>query len=49
MKSNGGASLLAARLERLLDVLMAVALVVMLCSMLYQVFGRYVLDHAPSW
>jgi len=28
---------------------MAVALVVMLASMLYQVFGRYVLDHAPSW
>ena len=37
------------RVERLLDLLMAAALVVMLCSMLYQVFGRYVLDHAPSW
>ena len=49
MRALGGASRLAARLERLLDVLMAVALVLMLCSMLYQVFGRYVLDHAPSW
>lgn len=43
------AARLAARLESLLDGLMAVALVVMLASMLYQVFGRYVLDHAPSW
>lgn len=28
---------------------MAAALLVMLCSMVYQVFGRYVLDHSPSW
>ena len=47
--AHAGAGRLAARLERLLDGLMAVALVVMLGSMLYQVFGRYVLDHAPSW
>lgn len=49
MRAHAGAARLAARLERLLDGLMAVALVVMLGSMLYQVFGRYVLDHAPSW
>lgn len=49
MRPHAGAARLAARLERLLDGLMAVALVVMLGSMLYQVFGRYVLDHAPSW
>ena len=40
---------MAGRLESLLDRLIAGALVVMLASMLYQVFGRYVLDHAPSW
>jgi len=40
---------IATRIERLLDGVMALALVVMLCSMLYQVFGRYVLQHAPGW
>jgi TRAP-type C4-dicarboxylate transport system permease small subunit len=49
MRARAGAAGVARLLERLLDGLMAVALVVMLGSMLYQVFGRYVLDHAPSW
>lgn len=49
MIPNPGIARLAARVERILDGLMAVALIVMLCSMLYQVFGRYVLDRAPSW
>lgn len=49
MDRYSGPARAAAYLERLLDGLMAIALVVMLCSMVYQVFGRYVLDHAPSW
>lgn len=49
MDRHPGPARVAAYLERLLDGLMAIALVVMLCSMVYQVFGRYVLDHAPSW
>jgi len=49
MDRHSGLARVAAYLERLLDGLMAIALVVMLCSMVYQVFGRYVLDHAPSW
>ena len=40
---------LALKLERLLDVLMAVALAVMVTTISYQVFGRYVLGKAPSW
>jgi TRAP-type C4-dicarboxylate transport system permease small subunit len=43
------AARLAAVLEHLLDGLTVVALVVMVCAMSYQVFGRYVLGHAPSW
>jgi TRAP-type C4-dicarboxylate transport system permease small subunit len=43
------AARLATMLERLLDGLIGVALVVMVCAMAYQVFGRYVLGHAPSW
>lgn len=42
-------SRIATRLEQLLDALLATALLVMLSSMLYQVFGRYVLNHAPGW
>ncbi|HZH07846.1 MAG TPA: TRAP transporter small permease [Lautropia sp.] len=42
-------SRMATLLERLLDGVLAVALAVMLFSMLYQVFGRYVLGHAPGW
>jgi TRAP-type transport system small permease protein len=42
-------SRVATRLEQGLDGVMALALVAMLGSMLYQVFGRYVLDHAPGW
>jgi len=40
---------LALKLERLLDALMAVALAVMVTTISYQVFGRYVLGKAPSW
>jgi TRAP-type transport system small permease protein len=40
---------LALKLERLLDALMAVALTVMVTTISYQVFGRYVLGKAPSW
>ena len=40
---------LSLKLERLLDVLMAVALAVMVTTISYQVFGRYVLGKAPSW
>jgi len=36
-------------IERVIDALLAAALVVMVAAMLYQVFGRYVLGHAPSW
>jgi len=40
---------LALKLERLLDALMAAALTVMVATISYQVFGRYVLGRAPSW
>ena len=40
---------LSLKLERLLDVLMAVALAVMVTTISYQVFGRYVIGKAPSW
>lgn len=40
---------LAQKLERILDVLMALALAVMVTTISYQVFGRYVLGKAPSW
>lgn len=36
-------------LERTLDTLAASAVAVMAAAMFYQVFGRYVLSHAPSW
>ena len=43
------AARLAAAIERILDVLVAAALVVMVAAMVHQVFGRYVLGRAPSW
>lgn len=39
----------AVYLERSLDALTATAVAVMTAAMFYQVFGRYVLSHAPSW
>src|SRR5690625_519253 len=35
--------------ERGLNMLLAVMLAVLVASLVYQVFGRYVLNHAPSW
>jgi TRAP-type C4-dicarboxylate transport system permease small subunit len=43
------AALCATLLERTLDVLCAAAVTAMAAAMFYQVFGRYVLSHAPSW
>jgi TRAP-type transport system small permease protein len=42
-------ALCATILERMLDVLSGTAVAVMAGAMFYQVFGRYVLSHAPSW
>ncbi|MFW6077077.1 MAG: TRAP transporter small permease [Hyphomicrobiales bacterium] len=39
----------ASAIERILDAVLLVALMVMVASIAYQVFGRYVLDHAPGW
>ena len=39
----------ATAIERSLDALLLVALAVMVASIAYQVFGRYVLNHAPGW
>jgi TRAP-type C4-dicarboxylate transport system permease small subunit len=39
----------ATLLERALDTLAAAAVAAMAAAMFYQVFGRYVLSHAPSW
>lgn len=39
----------ATLLERALDALAATAVAAMAAAMFYQVFGRYVLSHAPSW
>lgn len=36
-------------LERLLDLLLGVMLLVLVSTLVYQVFGRYVLDKAPGW
>ena len=36
-------------LENGLNALLAVMLAVLVASLVYQVFGRYVLNHAPSW
>lgn len=40
---------IAVAIERILDAVLLVALVVMVASITYQVFGRYVLNHSPSW
>jgi TRAP-type transport system small permease protein len=39
----------ALKLERLMDAMMAVALAIMVTTISYQVFGRYVLGKAPAW
>lgn len=44
-----GSARCARLLERTLDVLAGTAVAVMAAAMFYQVFGRYVLSHAPSW
>jgi TRAP-type C4-dicarboxylate transport system permease small subunit len=40
---------LAQGIERLLDALLAIMLLIMVAAIFYQIFGRYVLDRAPSW
>lgn len=42
-------SLLARRIERVLDALIAALLAVITASLVYQVFGRYALGRAPGW
>jgi TRAP-type transport system small permease protein len=39
----------AARLERALDQVIALLLAVCAVTLIWQVFGRYVLGHSPSW
>lgn len=39
----------AALLEKVLDVVTGAAVATMAAVIAYQVFGRYVLDHTPSW
>lgn len=46
---RGAAARLARGLERALDLLLAAMLAVLVASLAWQVFGRYVLDRAPSW
>ena len=40
---------IAGAIERILDAVLLAALAVMVASIAYQVFGRYVLNHSPSW
>jgi len=40
---------LARAIERFLDIVLIVALMIMVASIFYQVFGRYVLNHTPAW
>ncbi|SME89905.1 TRAP-type C4-dicarboxylate transport system, small permease component [Tistlia consotensis] len=42
-------SRLADAIERLLDALLLAAISVMVAAICWQVFGRYVLNHAPGW
>lgn len=43
------AARLSAAIARTLDILLAVMLAVLVASLGWQVFGRYVLDRAPAW
>lgn len=36
-------------IERIIDMMLLMALAVMVVSICWQVFGRYVLNHAPGW
>jgi len=47
MRRAAGAA--ARALGRALDLLLAAMLAVLVASLAWQVFGRYVLDRAPSW
>lgn len=49
MQPANRASLWAGRIERMLDALIAVLLAVITASLVYQVFGRYVIGRAPGW
>lgn len=40
---------LASMIERVLDTILGLMLLVMALSVAWQVFGRYVLHHAPDW
>lgn len=40
---------LAQGIERLLDALLAIMLLIMVAAIFYQIFGRYALGRAPSW
>jgi TRAP-type C4-dicarboxylate transport system permease small subunit len=42
-------SRIADAVERLLDALLLAAIAVMVVSICWQVFGRFVLNHSPSW
>lgn len=44
-----GFSRIADAVERLLDVILLVAITVMVFAICWQVFGRYVLNHSPVW
>jgi TRAP-type C4-dicarboxylate transport system permease small subunit len=43
------AAVLALRIEKFLDALIGLILAVITVSLIYQVFGRYVLHSAPGW
>lgn len=49
MPLPGLASRWAQRIERWLNALLAIILAVITVSLIYQVFGRYVLGSAPGW
>ncbi|NLD69699.1 MAG: TRAP transporter small permease [Limnobacter sp.] len=40
---------LARRIQNVLDLVIGAILAVITFSLIYQIFGRYVLGHAPSW
>lgn len=39
----------AMRIERVLDVILGIMLLVLVLALFYQVFGRYVIGRAPGW
>lgn len=47
--SESGLGLVATRIRQAVDVVIGVLLALIALSLIYQVFGRYVLHHAPSW